>query len=266
MAVAATGIISTPIDLLRIMLALSATFQTWIGAAQTINGDVSTQLSSLVLADIASDNTNRGIVYWELTNTGSTRKVDLFKDVAKASLVASGTRTGDGSITLTEQNSSGLSGSVTVTYTTDDTDAGNTIDTKLKAGLARTFVDWVQGADEGDHPTRPFATVSDANINRFRDSMGAGNQYSERGTLFLEIEAAVDNAHVSNNDGNDAGFDFRNNLGAIVTDIETTTPAQTRLDINSWSYEMEPVRLKAEEAIADDDVFRVKFRIDWGRA
>jgi hypothetical protein len=36
-------------------------------------------------------------------------------------LVAAGTRTGNGTITLTEQNSSGLTGSVDVTYVSDTT-------------------------------------------------------------------------------------------------------------------------------------------------
>jgi hypothetical protein len=45
-----------------------------------------------------------------------------------ASLVAQGSRVGDGSITLTAQNLSGLSGTVAVAYTGDDTDAGNSLE------------------------------------------------------------------------------------------------------------------------------------------
>lgn len=61
-------------------------------------------------------------LYVELTDVAGTRKVELFKDAAKTLKVASGTRLGDGSLTFTEFASSGLSGTVTVTYTGDDLD------------------------------------------------------------------------------------------------------------------------------------------------
>lgn len=59
-----------------------------------------------------------GITQLTLTNTAGTRTVTLLID---GTPVASGSRVGNGSITLSAVNSSGLTGSVTVTYTGDVT-------------------------------------------------------------------------------------------------------------------------------------------------
>lgn len=90
-------------------------------------GDVSNQLSSWVITGATSLNTNQLTLYWNLSNSGTTRTVSVYKNSAKSSgdKVAEGNRTGDGLITLNEQNSSGLTGSVMVTYSADDTDSGN---------------------------------------------------------------------------------------------------------------------------------------------
>jgi hypothetical protein len=64
-------------------------------------------------------------VYWNLTDAAGTRTVDIYKDVAKTALVATGSRAGDGAIVLAASGGSGLSGTVNVTYLGDDTDNGN---------------------------------------------------------------------------------------------------------------------------------------------
>jgi hypothetical protein len=90
-------------------------------------GDAANQLASWVLTGGNNGNTNAGVLYWKLADTAGTRTVELYKnsDGEAANLVASGSRAGDGAITLTAQNSSGLSGSVTVAYTIDDADLAN---------------------------------------------------------------------------------------------------------------------------------------------
>ncbi|MCP4639455.1 MAG: hypothetical protein GY851_03430 [bacterium] len=102
-------------------------------------GDASTQLASWVINGNTLANTAGGRLYWRLTASGGDRTVRLYKakyiDTAEAtkqstnfptdSLVATGTRTGDGSITLAEANSSGISGTVTLTYTAEDEDTAN---------------------------------------------------------------------------------------------------------------------------------------------
>lgn len=95
----------------------------------TESGDAANQLTTWILKGISASNTNNYTLYWDLTNSVSTRTVKLYKAATKlaADLVAQGSRTGDGLITLSEQNNSGMTGSVTVTYSVDDTDAANTL-------------------------------------------------------------------------------------------------------------------------------------------
>jgi hypothetical protein len=67
--------------------------------------------------------------YVQLRGIGEAYFDDLYiRRVYPEDLVAEGTRTGDGAITLAAANGSGLSGSVMVAYTADDGDAGNTLD------------------------------------------------------------------------------------------------------------------------------------------
>ncbi len=84
-------------------------------------GDTSNELASWAISGLNATNSNGGVLYWKLTNSVSTRTVQIYKDSGGTSLVASGSRSGDGSITLTAQNGSGLSGSVVVTYSGDET-------------------------------------------------------------------------------------------------------------------------------------------------
>lgn len=97
------------------------------GIAPTEAGDASNQLSAWSVRGANSGNTDSYVLYWNLTNSGSTRTVTIYKDSAESNLVASGTRTGDGIIYLQMQNSSGLIIQVTVAYTGDDTDSANTL-------------------------------------------------------------------------------------------------------------------------------------------
>lgn len=91
------------------------------GQTTTVAGDTASSLTLFTITGATSSNTNGYKLYWKLTNSGSTRTINVYKDAAGSNLVASGSRTGDGSITLTQQNTSGISGSVTVAYTTDET-------------------------------------------------------------------------------------------------------------------------------------------------
>lgn len=95
----------------------------------TIAGDSASQVSQLVLSGVTFDFTDNYVLYWKLTNSGIIRTFGLYKTSAMAAgdLVAQGTRSNNGEITLTAQNSSGITGVVTVTYTADDTDASNTV-------------------------------------------------------------------------------------------------------------------------------------------
>lgn len=88
-------------------------------------GDAQNQLASWSLAGLTAGNSYYFGFYWTLTSSGSTRTVALYTDQARTQLAASGSRSGDGVITLSAQNASGVSGSVSVTYVADDTDTAS---------------------------------------------------------------------------------------------------------------------------------------------
>lgn len=91
-------------------------------------GDSGGQLATWVLFGVTIFNSDKNQLYWKLTNSGTTRTVTLYKDVRGEKPVATGTLVGNGTLTLaavvdaTTGLSSGISGTVAVTYTADDTD------------------------------------------------------------------------------------------------------------------------------------------------
>jgi hypothetical protein len=91
------------------------------------SGDTGGQLSLFYLQGVDRSNTNNGFLYWNLTNSGGTRTLDLYSNSGKTTKVATGSISGNGQMQITSVNASGLQGVVTVTYTGDDTDSGNTI-------------------------------------------------------------------------------------------------------------------------------------------
>lgn len=84
-------------------------------------GDASDQLSAWIINGITSSNSNIFVLYYKLTNAGSVRTVTIYKDSAGSNEIATGSVTNDGSITLAASNDSGITGSVTVAYSGDDT-------------------------------------------------------------------------------------------------------------------------------------------------
>lgn len=84
-------------------------------------GDDDAQLSGWSLAGLSLDNSDDLVCYWSLSDSDGDRTVNLYSDSGRTALVASGTRTGDGTILLIPENGSRLSGLVTVAYTGDET-------------------------------------------------------------------------------------------------------------------------------------------------
>lgn len=106
------------------------------------SGDASNQLSGWSLSGVNYTNSTGGVLYWKLANVASTRTVYLYSDSAKTALVAQGSSVGDGAIALTAQNGSGVSGAVTVAYTTDDNDAGNYISSPI-LGIKKHLAEYI---------------------------------------------------------------------------------------------------------------------------
>jgi hypothetical protein len=90
------------------------------------SGNPVQQLSNLYLDGISTladaPNTDGGKLYGSFTKSGATYTVNLYSDIAQTALVASGTATSFGKMTLNQANDSGISGSINlVTYTANDT-------------------------------------------------------------------------------------------------------------------------------------------------
>lgn len=86
-------------------------------------GDTNNQLASLVLSGVRMgiNTSSSGMLYSSITASGSAYTVTLYKDSARSNSVCAGTRTGNGSITLSATNSSGLSGTIAITYNSPTT-------------------------------------------------------------------------------------------------------------------------------------------------
>jgi len=107
-------------------------------AAPVLSGDTGNQISGLTLLNASAANTNAGTLYWTLTNSVTTRTVNLYKNSGKTQLVGTGTINGNGTFNILPQNASGLTGTVGfLVYTGDDTDAGNTITVTIASSFNR---------------------------------------------------------------------------------------------------------------------------------
>lgn len=81
----------------------------------TTHDDPNTVFLRWVIDGAARANTDHGRLYARVTQLGGDTTVSLYRDAARTLLVADGTISGDtGSVTLAQQDSSGLSGSVEV--------------------------------------------------------------------------------------------------------------------------------------------------------
>jgi hypothetical protein len=101
----------------------------------TLAGDTANQLTNIVLTGATLNNTSNFDVYWKLYLYSGSYIFACYNAYysgnifdTPASLMCRGSRaSANGSIVMTAQNSSGLTGSVTIAYTTNDVDSGNTI-------------------------------------------------------------------------------------------------------------------------------------------
>jgi hypothetical protein len=123
-------------------------------------GDTAAQVSAWALTGVEAYEK----LYWKLTNASTTRTIELYADAAFTDLVSTGSRTGDGSITLADVDGSGVAGTVTVAYTADDTDAANIL-------VLNQFL--VAKADATD-PAKPPMMALDADLANNSNGTGYG--------------------------------------------------------------------------------------------
>lgn len=101
--------------------------------------DISGQLSAWSFLNLNQweDLSDDYLLYINVSDAGGDRTVDVYNSDSRAggAKIATGTRTGDGAITLAEANSSGVSGSVTVVFANQDDTIVLLIDPAYKESL-----------------------------------------------------------------------------------------------------------------------------------
>ena len=111
-----------PVTAVRPDARLGDTVRLFLPSGQAVcYGDGDAQTSGWRLYGVTMAHSDALLLYWSLTNSGSTRTLRLYANSARTVLVAQGSRSGDGVLTLAAQGGSGISGRVTVAYTGDDT-------------------------------------------------------------------------------------------------------------------------------------------------
>jgi|GEM_PF-4240263 len=83
------------------------------------------QISNLTLNGVTFNNSDNYKLYWNIIYIGGNYTLQLYKDVAKTNLMASGSTTVNGQAFSITGN--GITGSATINYVGDDTDSGNII-------------------------------------------------------------------------------------------------------------------------------------------
>lgn len=73
-------------------------------------------LGAVLIRGMSATNTENGTAYWRLSNSGTTRTVNVYSDSLRLNLIGTGSRSGDGGLGITMSNASGFGAFVTVTY------------------------------------------------------------------------------------------------------------------------------------------------------
>jgi len=133
------------------------------GFNPVILGDGAEQLDNLVLAGLDMANTDTGKLYWSLSDVASTRTFAIYKDDAKGSgdKVAEYVGADGTTVAIVQANGSGITGTVDLAYTTDDTDTSNEIETSL---ISVGAVDATFNPATGNSPTRPLNDIVEVDL------------------------------------------------------------------------------------------------------
>jgi len=78
-------------------------------------GDVNKQLDDWLLDGVTDANASAGTLWWDLIDSSGIRTVNIYGDNAGTNLLATGSVSGEGTISLVEANDSGITGSVILT-------------------------------------------------------------------------------------------------------------------------------------------------------
>lgn len=144
----------------------------------------------------------------------------------------------------------------------------------LRASISEspTFQTWTESANAEEalehifpvateSPDFPLCLIDWAdNFKRGIVAGGSRNFFKQTGDLTMIFQNAVDPVHGEA----DATYDFLNNVGAIISEMEAFAGQAGYLDIQSFALESGPTRPKIEEMESTGrDYFQIVFNVEY---
>lgn len=112
--------------------------------------------------------------------------------------------------------------------------------------------------------TRPFALIDwGGSFRSYGRASGAGTHFQREGDLILIVEDDVDPTEVADANAADAEYSFRNNLGALIADIEDLAAVDTKLDVTGIDV-LNVSRSHPDERVTLGDYYQAVLLISWG--
>lgn len=151
--------------------------------AMTVSGGATAAVSGVALAGVDDDNTDaHGLIYVKVTQSGGAHYVTLYRNIDRQTAgdkVASGSTAGlPAQVTLSQENSSGLSGVLILeSYQADD----DTIVIRPPKYHVRLY----RSADRGEEALRAHAATFDPNVYGSPIALAAANGSAIAGTVTL---------------------------------------------------------------------------------
>jgi len=213
-------------------------------------GDGAGQLDNLVLTGLTLSNTDSGKLYWNLTDTAGTRTFSIYKDDAKTSLVAQYSGIDGIGVTITQQAASGISGTVDLAWTEDDTDTTNEILSSMQQVAALQEMMYPSSGHSQVRPLNDVVNVAlvsgvAVTISSVALEITTTNIDTVRGKALQIIDIFMDG--------------LKNKVGTDVIKSQLSGDLAQIAGVRKVTVEFNSTPATVEIAIADSDVALVTF-------
>jgi len=115
-----------------------------------------------------------------------------------------------------------------------------------------------------DTPVRPYAVVS--RIDNWSSGLVGGSPgdygFIASGRLYFDFEDAISSGNQASYA--DSMLAFKNNVGAVISDLQNTSGGSERLLLRRFDMVAGPQRFDKTESNSDADVLWCRFSVDYG--
>ena len=112
---------------------------------------------------------------------------------------------------------------------------------------------------------RPFALIDfGGEFNAQRNAGGSQHYFQHSGSLLLLFEDDVDSANAADGKDADAEYEFRNNLGAVLSELEDLAGRDDNLTISRMTVLVSPARTHVDERATLGDYYQTILEVTWG--